>query len=388
MINTILGASKKTHGTQRVAVSSTPGKTKHFQTLAVSDSVMICDCPGLVFPSFMQSTAEMVCSGILPINQMRDCDGPASVIASRVPSSLLEATYGIKIIKSIDFKDNPLRPPTGTEMLSAYCAVKGYITSGTGRWDEFRACKEMLRDFTDGKILFVAEPPKGTTQDPIDSARWLSDSEKTMMKTERTAERLAVIKLKEIEASYGDVTTQFSCGGGNDDDDDGEFVFGDANADYSVVDSDGGGQIYSSSGADADLGLDPSADDQDGNGNPGKREHKRLKHWGKKNKKLRDKNPYGEENGVLSYIAYSTNRPLASSNLPINVKPKRNDPKLAYGTPYTRPTMPYNSSAVHNTSRHETSSSSSQQQLVDPLNKRGFIKAATNINNDPQTPEI
>ena len=383
VINTILGASKKTHGTQRVAVSSTPGKTKHFQTLTVSDSVMICDCPGLVFPSFMQSTAEMVCSGILPINNMKDCDGPASVIASRVPSSLLEATYGIKIIKSIDFKDNPLRPPTGTEMLSAYCAVKGYITSGTGRWDEFRACKEMLRDFTDGKILFVAEPPKGTTQAPIDSARWLSDSEKTMMKTERTAERLAVIKLKEIEASYGD-----SCGDNdNDNDNHEEFVFGDANADYSVVDSDGGGQIYSSSGVDADLGVDPSVDDQDGNGNPGKREHKRLKHWGKKNKKLRDKNPYGEENGVLSYIAYSTNRPLASSNLPINVKPKRNDPKLAYGTPYTRPTMPYHSSAaaVHNNSSHEASSST---PLVDPLNRRAFINAATNINNDPEIPEI
>ena len=36
------------------------------------------------------------------------------------------------------------------------------------------------------------------------------------------------------------------------------------------------------------------------------REHKRLKHWGKKNKKLRDKNPYGEENGITTTIIITT----------------------------------------------------------------------------------
>ena len=38
-----------------------------------------------------RSTAEMICSGILPINQMRDYIGPGAVIASRVPLHLLEA---------------------------------------------------------------------------------------------------------------------------------------------------------------------------------------------------------------------------------------------------------------------------------------------------------
>lgn len=33
-------------GVVRVAVSATPGKTKHFQTLVVSDSLLLCDCPG------------------------------------------------------------------------------------------------------------------------------------------------------------------------------------------------------------------------------------------------------------------------------------------------------------------------------------------------------
>jgi ribosome biogenesis GTPase A len=47
-------------GRKQVGVTSTPGKTKHFQTLIVSDSVMLCDCPGLVFPSVVSSRAEMV----------------------------------------------------------------------------------------------------------------------------------------------------------------------------------------------------------------------------------------------------------------------------------------------------------------------------------------
>ena len=89
-INTLLGVSKSSHGVARVAVSSTPGKTKHFQTLNVSEALMLCDCPGLVFPSFMSNAGEMLCAGILPINQMRDYIEPAEVISSRVPIHLLE----------------------------------------------------------------------------------------------------------------------------------------------------------------------------------------------------------------------------------------------------------------------------------------------------------
>jgi hypothetical protein len=52
---------------------------------------------GLVFPSFMSSPGEMLCAGILPVNQMRDYIEPAYVISSRVPMHLLEAAYGMKI---------------------------------------------------------------------------------------------------------------------------------------------------------------------------------------------------------------------------------------------------------------------------------------------------
>ncbi|KAI8470242.1 MAG: hypothetical protein J3K34DRAFT_458942 [Monoraphidium minutum] len=37
-------------GSHRVAVSSHPGRTKHYQTHYVSRRLVLCDCPGLVFP--------------------------------------------------------------------------------------------------------------------------------------------------------------------------------------------------------------------------------------------------------------------------------------------------------------------------------------------------
>jgi ribosome biogenesis GTPase A len=33
---------------------------------------MICDCPGLVFPSFVNSKNEMYCCGVLPVAQLRE----------------------------------------------------------------------------------------------------------------------------------------------------------------------------------------------------------------------------------------------------------------------------------------------------------------------------
>ena len=293
VINTILGVSKMTHGAVRVGVSSTPGKTKHFQTLVVNDDLMLCDCPGLVFPSFMRSRGDMLCSGILPINHMKDYVEPAQIIASKVPMHLLEAAYGMRIHREIDVSDSPDRPPTPYEMLGAYCAVKGYITNGTGRWDEFRACKDMLRDFTDGVLLYVA-PPNAN----VDMQRWLQDTEVIMSRYERVARRVALGRLRQQE---NDERTNGESGG--------DMVFGEdgVNYDDDRVDED-------------ETNVDHAVP----------REHKRLKHWGKKNRRLRNKTPYSEDDPT-SYIAYSTNRRLEPGKSLNEDKVKRRDPNREYG---------------------------------------------------------
>ena len=89
-INSLLGEKK-------VSVSSTPGKTKHFQTIHLSESIVLCDCPGLVFPQFATTKAELVCDGVLPIDQLREHTGPTTLVAQRIPKEVLEATYGISI---------------------------------------------------------------------------------------------------------------------------------------------------------------------------------------------------------------------------------------------------------------------------------------------------
>lgn len=45
------------------------------QTLKLTDGITLCDCPGLVFPSFMSLRADMVLNGVLPIDQLRDHNG-------------------------------------------------------------------------------------------------------------------------------------------------------------------------------------------------------------------------------------------------------------------------------------------------------------------------
>mmetsp|Transcript_4268 Transcript_4268/g.4053 ORF Transcript_4268/g.4053 Transcript_4268/m.4053 type:complete len:125 (+) Transcript_4268:876-1250(+) len=85
-------------GKKRVGVASMPGKTKHFQTINLDvGRICLCDCPGLVFPSFANSKAEMVCCGVLPIDKIKDYISPISLIVNRVKKEVLEAVYKIRI---------------------------------------------------------------------------------------------------------------------------------------------------------------------------------------------------------------------------------------------------------------------------------------------------
>lgn len=109
-------------GSKKVNVSSTPGKTKHFQTIKLSDSVTLCDCPGLVFPSFATTKAEMVVNGVLPIDQLREFTGPSDLVAQRIPRFFLEWIYGIQLPAPQEGED-PDRPPRASELLIAYAGA-------------------------------------------------------------------------------------------------------------------------------------------------------------------------------------------------------------------------------------------------------------------------
>lgn len=79
----------------------------------------LVDCPGLVFPNFLASKAEMVVNGLLPIDQMRDHVGPVNLVCQRIPRRILERTYGVQLPVPADHED-PNRPPNAHELLEAY----------------------------------------------------------------------------------------------------------------------------------------------------------------------------------------------------------------------------------------------------------------------------
>uniref|UniRef100_A0A3Q1IBP1 Large subunit GTPase 1 homolog n=1 Tax=Anabas testudineus TaxID=64144 RepID=A0A3Q1IBP1_ANATE len=125
-INTILRNKK-------VSVSATPGHTKHFQTLYVEPGLCLCDCPGLVMPSFVSTKAEMIC------------------------------TYGINIIRPREDED-PDRPPTSEELLMAYGYMRGFMTSH-GQPDQARSARYILKDYVNGKLLYCHPPPHINAED-------------------------------------------------------------------------------------------------------------------------------------------------------------------------------------------------------------------------------
>jgi large subunit GTPase 1 len=155
---------------KKTGVSATPGKTKHFQTLELGDGLLLADCPGLVFPSFTASRAELVCNGVLPIDRLTDVRQPVSIVAARIPRQLIERVYKMKLPLPALHEDQN-RNATAGELLRAYSAARG-LTVQHGRPDEQRAGRAVLKDFINGKLLFCVGPegydgPMGVAGDAI-----------------------------------------------------------------------------------------------------------------------------------------------------------------------------------------------------------------------------
>ncbi|KAI3795895.1 hypothetical protein L1987_38555 [Smallanthus sonchifolius] len=153
-------------GAKRTGVTSTPGKTKHFQTLIISEKLTLCDCPGLVFPSFTSSRYEMIASGVLPIHRMTEHREAVQVVADRVPRHVIEGVYNIKLPKPKPYEPEN-RSPFASELLRSYCASRGYVAS-SGLPDETKAARQILKDYIGGKLPHYELPP-GMTDEEADS---------------------------------------------------------------------------------------------------------------------------------------------------------------------------------------------------------------------------
>ncbi len=141
--STLINALK---GRKVCSTSRTPGHTKWRQTIYLTPQLMLCDCPGLVFPYLDMPKPLQVLCGIYPLAQLREPYSALHYLATRVP---VEQLYQLQPING--------EPWSGYHVAQAYAHKRGYMTKG-GNYDTHRAALELLREVLDGRILMALSP--------------------------------------------------------------------------------------------------------------------------------------------------------------------------------------------------------------------------------------
>lgn len=138
-----------------VGVDCRPGKTKNYQTIFLEKDLVLCDSPGLVFPTSASSKAEMATHGVLPIDNLKDFMGPMKYVTDRIPKRIISYVYKLNL-KSVT---DPEEFVTTDNLLFTYAASRGYV-NGCGQPDYTKSARIILKDFVAGKLLYCNCPPE------------------------------------------------------------------------------------------------------------------------------------------------------------------------------------------------------------------------------------
>ena len=148
--------------TKKAGVASMPGRTKHYQTLFLPSepklniaekSICLVDCPGLIFPSFTSSKADMLVNGIYPIDTLSDIYNPIQIIINRIPPKILCNYYKINLPDIFSAK----------QFLQVIAKKRGF-TTGNGLPEEAKTAKLVLKDYVSGKLLYCYLRPDYTEE--------------------------------------------------------------------------------------------------------------------------------------------------------------------------------------------------------------------------------
>ena len=161
---------------KKVATSATPGKTKHFQTIFLDKEFCLCDCPGLVFPNFVSTKAELIINGILSIDEMTNHVPPVNLVASFFTRKYFESFYGIRLREAEDALESE-------ELLNALGYLRGFMTP-RGLPDQPKTARVLLKDFVSGKLLYCKAPP-GVDQQEYHSPKVEERKQREMTPRER-----------------------------------------------------------------------------------------------------------------------------------------------------------------------------------------------------------
>lgn len=137
-------------GKKVVSVSRTPGHTKHFQTIYLTNTVRLCDCPGLVFPSAVPRKLQVL-MGSYPIAQLREPYASIKFIAERL---------NLPSLLTLKHPENDANGQwSAIDVCDAWAIKRGFLTAKAARPDTYRAANNILRMALDGKITLSLKPP-------------------------------------------------------------------------------------------------------------------------------------------------------------------------------------------------------------------------------------
>jgi large subunit GTPase 1 len=272
VINVLMGSAKNAHGVVRVGVAAQPGKTKHFQTLLLPDrdDMLLCDCPGLVFPSFVSNTADLIAAGVYPIAQMRDWIPVMNLLCQRIPREVLNAQYTISIplpsddvmyeAKQLQGSDDIGVPrATAEDFLTTYCVARSVLAAGSGGPDFQRAARTIIMEYATGKLLYCHSPPN------FDVATFQRETLLlSLQKTKKLREKLFESRVNASDGNHEPQQSEMDTQNNIEDDDMLLELLG---------------------------GMSTSADKNSNEISAG--QSRRQKKWGKKGRKGRNKDPYG-----------------------------------------------------------------------------------------------
>eukprot|EP00746_Dinoflagellata_sp_MGD_P163880 gnl/MRDRNA2_/MRDRNA2_92166_c0_seq1.p1 gnl/MRDRNA2_/MRDRNA2_92166_c0~~gnl/MRDRNA2_/MRDRNA2_92166_c0_seq1.p1 ORF type:complete len:580 (+),score=131.06 gnl/MRDRNA2_/MRDRNA2_92166_c0_seq1:130-1869(+) len=156
-------------GSKKTSMSRQPGKTKHFQTLEMSEQgLTLCDCPGLVFPSVVATKAHLVVNGTIPLDQLNSFADSIELVVRKMGAEKVARHYGCEaeLVKA----NKELRTATdATEasrvILQALARARGHLLRSSVP-DENWSAKRILKDFVTGALLCCEEPPTSAKAPP------------------------------------------------------------------------------------------------------------------------------------------------------------------------------------------------------------------------------
>lgn len=111
----------------------------------------LCDCPGLVMPSFALSRSEMILNGILSIDHIRDYISPISLLLTRIPVHVFEDAYSVMLNEGAREKSLNAR-----DLLTAIAFIRGNFC-----YDQVRVFR-LARFIYFEKCMHVVSVLKGT----------------------------------------------------------------------------------------------------------------------------------------------------------------------------------------------------------------------------------